>query len=161
MEPPPGEDEGALVLVVRTEHLAGEPHLFYQLHRPVFLREIAVGSAFDGEPADLFRAELPADGLFLFKEGKVQPLFLQVDGAGEGGDPPADDGRFLHPDLLSFIRVILDKHWTPAPVPDCDPGFAGVTTFYWFALVTISFRALMKGAPALREGMRRKESPFP
>jgi hypothetical protein len=24
----------------------------------------------------------------------------------------------------------ITKHWTPAPAPDTDPGFAGVTTFY-------------------------------
>ena len=23
----------------------------------------------------------------------------------------------------------LQKHWTPVPVPDSDPGFTGVTTF--------------------------------
>ena len=25
---------------------------------------------------------------------------------------------------------MVTKSWTPAPVPDSDPGFAGVTTFY-------------------------------
>ena len=33
--------------------------------------------------------------------------------------------------------------------------------FNYSTLVTISFRALMKDAPALRDPMRRKESPFP
>ena len=86
---------------------SASPTFFISCTDQYFSGKIAVRSAFDGELADLFRAELAADGLFLFKEGKVHPLFLQIDGAGEGGDPAADDGRLLH-GLLSFIRVNLE-----------------------------------------------------
>ena len=123
MEAPPGEDEGPLVLVVRAEHLAGKPHFLYQLDRPVFLRKIAVGSAFNGEPADLFRAELAPDGGLLLEEDKIRSLFLQIDGAGKGGDPPADDGRSFH----SGAAVV---HFISTPGHDLlqgpDEGGAGI-----------------------------------
>jgi parvulin-like peptidyl-prolyl isomerase len=41
---------------------------------------------------------------------------------------------------------IVQKYWTPAPAPDSDPGFAGVTTYYEFIKIGGNFKNQLKRA---------------